>query len=554
MSINNSEDEISDINKNEHFRLKNYKNNENSVNKEEKNFLPSFLIDSLNECESDYFKDDEQELSTEGRNSIDSFNSQTKENEKNQNKQIYNMDFNYKMHSFDDSKKLKNNLQFNQNHNCNFEPSIQYICSNNTLFNNQIPNPKQYSFNNKNSNANILYQQFFQIQNNYIPTIQQINPQFQIMNNYCINPMLLNINNVNNMNETYNQQKKNMKKNKINLNEKTNENITINSLFLFNEMEFYSFITTQKGSRAIQNILINANENEIDLILSKIKKKSSEIMIDKYGNYFFQKLIEFCTPKQRHFLLLSIKENFVEISNNSFGTHPLQLLIEQISTNKEKEVILKSIEGNEMNLSLDSRGTHVLQKFISCTKDEERLSINNNLLNILPKLINDPFGVCVLIKLIKYTNDQNIKLKISQYISENNPLSFIQHPYANYAVQSLFNPNDIVYCNEIIKVIVENFYILSLKKFSSNVVENCIKYGNEDIVSKIYNSLLTEDKLEVLLNNTYGNFVIEKLITRLNKEEKNNFLKEIEKLGKEKNLSNTIMNLINGYCNKGNNI
>ena len=75
---------------------------------------------------------------------------------------------------------------------------------------------------------------------------------------------------------------------------------------------------------SIQNILINANENEIDLILSRIKKKSSEIMIDKYGNYFFQKLIEFCTPKQRHFLLLSIKENFVEISNNSFGTHPIQ--------------------------------------------------------------------------------------------------------------------------------------------------------------------------------------------------------------------------------------
>ena len=338
--------------------------------------------------------------------------------------------------------------------------------------------------------------------------------------------------------------KKNIKKNKTSLNEKSNENITINSLFSFNEAEFYSFITTQKGSRTIQNILTNANENEIDMIISKIKNKLSDIMIDKYGNYFFQKLIEFCTPKQRHLLLLNIKDNFVEISNNSFGTHPLQLLIEQISTNQEKEVVLKSIEGKEMNLSLDSRGTHVLQKFISSTKDEERLSINNNLLNILPKLINDPFGVCVLIKLIKYTNDQNIKQKICHYISENNPLNFIQHPYANYAVQSLFNQNDIVYCNDIIKVIVENFYILSLKKFSSNVVENCIKYGSEVIVSKIYKSILTEDRLEVLLNNTYGNFVIEKLISRLHKEEKTHFLKQIEKLGKEKNLSNTIMNLI----------
>ena len=536
--MNNSQNEISELNKNEHFSLKNNKNNENSVNKEEHNFLPSFLIESLNEYELDYFKDDEQESSTEGRNSVDSLNSKTKENEKNQNDEKKdNMAFNYKMHSFDDTKKLKTNFQLNPN--CNFVPLIQN--NNNILFNNQISNFKQYSFNNKNSNTNILYQQFFQMQNNYIPTMQQINPHFQIMNNYCINPMMLNINN---MNETYNQQKKNVKKNKTSLNEKSNENITINSLFSFNEVEFYSFITTQKGSRTIQNILTNANENEIDMIISKIKNKLSDIMIDKYGNYFFQKLIEFCTPKQRHLLLLNIKDNFVEISNNSFGTHPLQLLIEQISTNQEKEVVLKSIEGKEMNLSLDSRGTHVLQKFISSTKDEERLSINNNLLNILPKLINDPFGVCVLIKLIKYTNDQNIKQKICHYISENNPLNFIQHPYANYAVQSLFNQNDIVYCNDIIKVIVENFYILSLKKFSSNVVENCIKYGSEVIVSKIYKSILTEDRLEVLLNNTYGNFVIEKLISRLHKEEKTHFLKQIEKLGKEKNLSNTIMNLI----------
>ena len=48
----------------------------------------------------------------------------------------------------------------------------------------------------------------------------------------------------------------------------------------------------------------------------------------------------------------------------------------------------------------------------------------------------------------------------------------------------------------------------------------------------------------MMLNNTYGNFVIEKLISRLNKEEKNKLIKEIEKYGKEKCLSNTIMNLL----------
>ncbi len=519
MSHHDSKEEI---NENEFLNLENL---EFDV-KKEKNCLPSFLLESLNENDYDnYFKD---ELST------DEINNSTEEEKKEKS------NFNYKMHSFDDSKKIKIDLPKNINLNYNFTPSNQFICSNNynEIFNNQILNSKQYSFNNKNANYNTLYQQFFP-QNNF----PQINNQFILINNYCMNQMIMNLNSniiINNINNTIN-----LNNTKIEKNENNNYNMTLNSILLFNEQEFFSLITTQKGSRTIQNVILTSTEKEIDIILEKIKNKSSEIMVDKYGNYFFQKLIEKSTIKQREFILNSIKDNFIEIANNSFGTHALQYLIEKIISKKEKEIILNSILGKELNLSLDSKGTYVLQKFISLTKDEERLLLNKNILNNINKLINDPFGVCVLIKLIKHTDDKCVKIKISKFISDNNPLSFIQHPYANYVVQSLFNENDIIYCEYIIKVIIENFYVLSLKKFSSNVVENCLKFGNENIVHEIYkNIILSEDKIEVLLNNIYGNFVIEKLIFRLNKEEKNNFLKVVQKIGKEKLLSNNIMKLI----------
>ena len=530
-------DSKEEINENEFLNLENI---EFDV-KKEKNCLPSFLLESLNESDSDnYFKD---ELST------DEINNSTEEEKKEKS------NFNYKMHSFDDSKKIKIDLPKNINLNYNFTPSNQFICSNNynEIFNNQILNSKQYSFNNKNANYNTLYQQFFP-QNNF----PQMNNQFNLMNNYCMNQMMMNLNNniiINNINNNINLNKTKIEKNENNIinnisniknnNLNNNYNMTLNSILLFNEQEFFSLITTQKGSRTIQNVILTSTEKEIDIILEKIKNKSSEIMIDKYGNYFFQKLIEKSTIKQREFILNSIKDYFIEIANNSFGTHPLQYLIEKITSKKEKEIILNSILGKELNLGLDSKGTYVLQKFISLTKDEERLLLNKNILNHISKLINDPFGVCVLIKLIKHTNDKYIKNKISKFISDNNPLSFIQHPYSNYVVQSLFNENDIIYCDNIIKVIIENFYVLSLKKFSSNVVENCLKFGNENIVYEIYkNIILSEDKIEVLLNNIYGNFVIEKLILRLNKEEKHNFFKVVQKIGKEKLLSNSIMKLI----------
>lgn len=322
------------------------------------------------------------------------------------------------------------------------------------------------------------------------------------------------------------------------------ESLSINSILNLNDNELYSYIITQKGSREIQSILKKVAESEVDALIAKLSPHFADIMIDKYGNYFSQRLIQICSPNQRVALLKSIQSRFTEICINSFGTHPLQSLIEIVNMPKEREILLKCIEGNELELSLDSKGTHVIQKFISCSNEEERGNVDKNILANLPKLINDSFGVCVLIKLIKQTNDKSIKETIANYISANNALSFIQNPYANYVVQSLFNQNDIHLCDEIIKTIVEHFFSLSMQKFSSNVVENCIRYSDEPVVKKIYKDIINTGKLGSMLNNTYGNFVIEKLIGRLTKEEKGELIKEITKLGKEKNLSNTIMNLL----------
>jgi hypothetical protein len=356
----------------------------------------------------------------------------------------------------------------------------------------------------------------------------------------------MSINNKINLSQKYKSIKieKLQNEDKNNNNNKSNSNLSIKKLLDMNEQSLYNYIITQKGSREVQNIIKKVNENEVELIISKIKKYFSDITIDKYGNYFSKKLIQICLPSQRIQLLESINNHFVEIANNSFGTHPLQSLIEIINMPEEKKLVLKYILNNESELALDSKGTHVLQKFISCTKDEERNELNQNLINLIDKLIINPFGVCVLIQLVKHSKDKNIAKKLANYITNGDPLSFIQHPYANYAVQSLISNTDLAYCDVIIDTIVQNYLSLSMQKFSSNVVENCIKYGKESTVKKIFKNIIEQEKLESLLNNNYGNFVLEKLIARLNKEEKMIFIKKIEKLGKTKIISNTIKNLL----------
>jgi uncharacterized membrane-anchored protein YjiN (DUF445 family) len=220
--------------------------------------------------------------------------------------------------------------------------------------------------------------------------------------------------------------------------------------------------------------------------------------------------------------------------------------MEIVNMPEEKKLILKYILGNETVLSFDIKGTHILQKYICNTNDEDRYELNINIINLMDKLIVDISGVCVLIKIIKHTKDKIILEKVAKYITNNEPLFFIQHPYANYAVQSLImNPVALPFCDKIIETIVNNYLSLSMQKFSSNVVENCIKCADENSVKKIYNAIIDQEKIESLLNNNYGNYVLEKLIERIGQEDKIKLAKKIEKFGKNKILSNCLKSIIN---------
>ena len=565
------------------------KNKEKNLkNENEKKCLPSFLTPLIDNEQDDYFNDhsnSDDEESNEEKNNINiqsnnnmkmqinsnSFDNSTKDNSNN-----------YLNFSANNNYLYNNNLQFNQNQNIFYNDNSNQ----NNLINLSMNNNNNYNlsyFNNNfiNNNLNSINNQysFNSFKNNLtmgnninIPhswnSFSGLNPISSInINNNFMPPLSFNENNMNNIpinnskclsfNQTNSNKKKNFngckiikynqsKSSNFSLEDNTNSqsNLSIKKLFDMTDQSLYNYIITQKGSRDVQTLIKKINENEVELLISKLKNYISDITIDKYGNYFSQKLIQNCIPSQRIQLLENMKNRFVEIANNSYGTHPLQSLIEIINMPQEKQLVLSCVLGNESLLALDSKGTHVLQKFISCTKDEERKQLNTNLINLIDKLIIDPYGVCVLIQLVKYSNDKSISQKIANYITKGGPLSFIQHPYANYAVQILINSTDLSYCDAIIDTIVLNYLSLSMQKYSSNVVENCIKFGKEAIVKKIYKSIIEQEKLESLLNNNYGNFVLEKLIARLNKEEKMVFIKKIEKLGKNKNISSTIKNLL----------
>lgn len=313
-----------------------------------------------------------------------------------------------------------------------------------------------------------------------------------------------------------------------------------------NGITLTQYIKTQRGSREVQKLLYKISPNDISTLIQFLSSTMNELMTDKYGNYFCQKLIQNCSPEQRIEILKSVKENFNEISCNCFGTHSLQVLVEIANMENEQELLGECIEKNLLNLSCDQRGTHIVQKFLSsCSNEKFQKKLHDIIINNFINLVNNPHGVCVLIKLLKYSTCTEEKEKVIEMVIKN-ALEIIQNPFGNYVVQSLFNEHfdkEKNHCMKILDIINENFFSLSMQKFSSNVVENSLRLNSIDVLKKNLLNVILSGKIGSMVKNTYGNFVIEKLIMKLSKEDKNEIKSIIEKNGKDKT-NNLVLSLL----------
>ena len=88
-------------------------------------------------------------------------------------------------------------------------------------------------------------------------------------------------------------------------------------------------------------------------------------------------------------------------------------------------------------------------------------------------------------------------------------LDLIENPYGNYALQmsiDLWGIDDV-------KEIIESFYgkcsVLSIQKYSSNVIERCLEKSAQFLENFVNEICSNEGTIGLLMKNNYGNYVIQ---------------------------------------------
>ena len=99
----------------------------------------------------------------------------------------------------------------------------------------------------------------------------------------------------------------------------------------------------QNGCRYLQKKLEEENSVNIDLIFVEVSAHFVELMIDPFGNYLCQKLLEYCSEEQRDTLIDTISPKLVDIALDVHGTRAVQKMIDYLAQNQTLKPVIELV-------------------------------------------------------------------------------------------------------------------------------------------------------------------------------------------------------------------
>lgn len=278
-------------------------------------------------------------------------------------------------------------------------------------------------------------------------------------------------------------------------------------------LDIFQTLPKNKGtSKLMQQIISKSQPNDLNIIIQFLLPNIPELMVDIYGNYICQTLFHNCSACHRLKILQSLKGHLIPIAYNPRGTHALQNLIAMMNLREEEEVFQNELKGKIVEMSKDLNASHVVQRLLVTANN--RYFITREIKNHVEELATDKLGVCVV---KKCCNDPQIMSEIL-----GGSLMLMQHPYGNYAVQTVIEIWKEEAAHEFISAIQGRCSQLCLQKYSSNVMERALKI--ENIRKSIVKELISYGKIPELLLSQYGSYVLRTAADNCEKELKEEML------------------------------
>lgn len=277
--------------------------------------------------------------------------------------------------------------------------------------------------------------------------------------------------------------------------------------------EIHQLCKDQHGCRYLQKKLEDRNPEQVQMIFEETAPHVIELMTDPFGNYLCQKLLEYANDDQRTTLIRNASPQMVKIALNQHGTRALQKMIEFVSTPQQINMIIDALKYEVVPLIQDLNGNHVIQKCLNHLSAADAQFIFNAVGTNCVIVGTHRHGCCVLQRCIDHASGEQ-KGQLVGHIT-NNAFALVQDPFGNYVVQYILDLGEPTFTEPLCRGFVGNVVLLSKQKFSSNVIEKCIRTASDDTKRLLIEEMLNPVELDKLLRDSFANYVVQTAVSHL---------------------------------------
>ncbi|KAF8406236.1 hypothetical protein HHK36_008321 [Tetracentron sinense] len=279
--------------------------------------------------------------------------------------------------------------------------------------------------------------------------------------------------------------------------------------------QMVSMAKNQHGHRFLQKKFEEGNADEIEMIFSEVKDYMGELMLDQYGNYFVQKLLDVCNEEQTTLVLISVTSDgwkFIIICLDTHGTRAVQKLLERLTTPEQIYRVMLALSLNPVSLTKCTNGHHVIQNCLKYFSAEDNKYLLNAVADNCVEIAKDKSGCCLLKQCVQHSQGE-LRERFMAEITEN-ALILAEDRFGNYVVQYILELKTPHVTADLLRQLEGRYASLSVDKYGSNVVELCIKMSGEEQSTRIIMELINSSDIFTLIQDPFGNYVIQRALEK----------------------------------------
>lgn len=280
----------------------------------------------------------------------------------------------------------------------------------------------------------------------------------------------------------------------------------------------------QVGCRLVQQALDEEGPMAATLILQEGLPFWGEAMVDPFGNYLFQKILEKVTPEERIMLVKSVSTRLVNASLNLHGTRSVQKIVELCAVDQQNgadlpsgeeesaaEILTKALAPAAARLCIDSHGNHVIQRIILKLGPKYSDFVFDAVAASVGDVARHRHGCCVIQRCLDSSPSEARSHLVRRIVDK--ALELMQDAYGNYVVQYVLDVCSDDDVHAVCEAVVGKVNLLAIQKFSSNVMEKCLERCTERVKEQYMMEISDSERIRELMMDPFGNYVVQRALS-----------------------------------------